>query len=90
LEAEELASCFLAFLAWDIEKDRLAWLSVEPAVEAVTLAEGRAFTWAEEPMLHLSEMLAKEMVWERMCALTAGRLEARSRAYLNGELYWRW
>lgn len=90
LEAEEATPLFLASLARDVDKDLLALLSVDPAVEAAMLAEGRAFTGAGELMLHLSGMSAYEMIPEGMCALTVERLEARGRAYLNGELHWRW
>jgi hypothetical protein len=34
-EAQAGASCFLAPLVWDVERDLLAWLSVDDAIEAV-------------------------------------------------------
>lgn len=54
-ESQTAASCFLASLAWDVEKDLLAWLSVNDAVEAATHPE-TALSMVGGVILHLRVM----------------------------------
>jgi hypothetical protein len=70
IEAEEAASLFLASLAWDVDPDLLSLLSVDNTADAVDGVEGSAFSAVGELMLHLSGMLAYEIAWEVIYALT--------------------
>ena len=92
-EAQPAASLFLASLAWDIDPNPLSELSVDGTADDVEGASGSSFDAVVDlgdVMLHLSGMLAYEMTWEGICALTVGRLMARAGMYLDGELSWIW
>jgi hypothetical protein len=52
-EAEALTSFPLASLTWDVEKDLLAWLSVDDTADDVEAAVGTALTVAGGVILHL-------------------------------------
>lgn len=56
-EAEAPASFLLASLAWDVENDLLAWLSVDEAADDGEGAVGTALTVGGGVILHLIRML---------------------------------
>jgi hypothetical protein len=58
-EAEALTSFPLASLTWDVEKDLLAWLSVDDTADDVEAAVGTALTVAGGVILHLRMLLVR-------------------------------
>ena len=57
-EAEAATSFLLASLAWDVENDLLAWLSVDEAADDGEGAVGTALTVGGGVILHLKMLLA--------------------------------